>query len=60
VNIDGTPFISCANARSLVAQQRFSEARNACTTLLELWKGADADLPLLLPAKREYELVPAH
>jgi eukaryotic-like serine/threonine-protein kinase len=47
-------------ARSLLAQQRLPEARKAYETLLELWKAADADLPVLSQAKREYDLVPAH
>jgi hypothetical protein len=44
-------------ARSLAVQQRLPESRQAYETVLDLWKTADADLPVLLQAKRERDLV---
>jgi DNA-binding winged helix-turn-helix (wHTH) protein/Flp pilus assembly protein TadD len=56
-----SPFFSLAYlglARGLGMQRRFPEARKAYETLLDLWKTADVDLPILLQAKREYYSVP--
>jgi hypothetical protein len=47
-------------ARSLAIQQRLPESRKAYETVLDLWKAADADLPVLLQAKREHDLVSTH
>jgi DNA-binding winged helix-turn-helix (wHTH) protein/tetratricopeptide (TPR) repeat protein len=47
-------------ARSLATQQRLPESRKAYETVLDLWKAADADLPVLLQAKREHDLVSTH
>jgi eukaryotic-like serine/threonine-protein kinase len=47
-------------ARSLAIQRRLPESRRAYETVLDLWKGADADLPVLLQAKREHDLVSTH
>ena len=47
-------------ARSLAIQQRLTESRKAYETVLDLWKSADADLPVLLEAKREHDLVSTH
>jgi DNA-binding winged helix-turn-helix (wHTH) protein/Flp pilus assembly protein TadD len=44
-------------ARSLAIQQRLPESRKAYETVLDLWKAADADLPVLVQAKREHDLV---
>jgi len=40
--------------RALVLQSRPAEARQAYESLMRLWQGADADLPVVLQAKREY------
>jgi eukaryotic-like serine/threonine-protein kinase len=47
-------------ARSLAIQQRLPESRKAYETVLDLWKAADTDLPVLLQAKREHDLVSTH
>jgi DNA-binding winged helix-turn-helix (wHTH) protein/tetratricopeptide (TPR) repeat protein len=47
-------------ARSLAVQQRLPESRRAYETVLDLWKAADAELPVLLQAKREHDLVATH
>jgi tetratricopeptide (TPR) repeat protein len=47
-------------ARSLAIQQRLTESRKAYETVLDLWKSADADLPVLVEAKREHDLVSTH
>jgi eukaryotic-like serine/threonine-protein kinase len=44
-------------ARSLAIQQRLPESRKAYETVLDLWKAADANLPVLVQAKREHDLV---
>ncbi len=41
--------------RSLAAAGRVSEARQAYDKGFAIWKNADADLPLLVEAKKEYE-----
>jgi eukaryotic-like serine/threonine-protein kinase len=46
-------------ARSLAVQHRLPEARIAYAKTLDFWKAADADLPVLLQARREQDLVSA-
>ncbi|HEY2682669.1 MAG TPA: winged helix-turn-helix domain-containing protein [Steroidobacteraceae bacterium] len=47
-------------ARSLALQQRLPDSREAYEKVVGLWKAADADLPVMLKAKRELELLSAH
>jgi DNA-binding winged helix-turn-helix (wHTH) protein/tetratricopeptide (TPR) repeat protein len=44
-------------AESLAAQGRAAEAAKAYEFVLNFWKDADRDLPVLLQAKREYQLL---
>ncbi len=44
-------------AESLVAQGRVREAASAYEFVLAFWKDADPDLPVLLQAQREYQLL---
>jgi DNA-binding winged helix-turn-helix (wHTH) protein/tetratricopeptide (TPR) repeat protein len=58
-----TPLFTLASlglARSLALQKRLPESSKAYDTVLDLWKAADADLPVLLQAKREHDLVSTH
>ena len=58
-----TPLFTLASlglARSLAIQKRLPESSKAYDTVLDLWKAADADLPVLLQAKREHDLVSTH
>ncbi len=41
-------------ARVLVREQKHEEARAEYRTFLQIWKNADADVPLLMQAKEEY------
>jgi DNA-binding winged helix-turn-helix (wHTH) protein/tetratricopeptide (TPR) repeat protein len=51
------PLAYLGLAESLVAQGRAVEAANAYEFVLAFWKGADPDLPVLLQAQREYQLL---
>ena len=44
-------------AESLAAQRRTAEAAKAYEFVLDFWKDADHDLPVLLQARREYQLL---
>jgi tetratricopeptide (TPR) repeat protein len=47
------PWLLVQRARALAALSRNAEARAAYAAFFELWKDADADLPLLVDAKAE-------
>jgi len=47
------PWLMAERARALAALDRNAEARTAYAAFFELWKDADADLPLLVDAKAE-------
>ena len=51
------PLAFLGLARALVLQGRLQEGSRAYESLMEQWKAADADLPVLLQAKREYQLI---
>jgi DNA-binding winged helix-turn-helix (wHTH) protein/Tfp pilus assembly protein PilF len=51
------PLAYLGLAESLAAQGRAAEAANAYEFVLAFWKGADPDLPVLLQAQREYQLL---
>ncbi len=42
-------------ARAWVMQNDMAQARKSYEALFDLWKNADADLPLLIEAKKEYD-----
>jgi len=41
-------------ARAYAASGRAADARKAYDEAFQIWKDADADLPLLMEAKKEY------
>jgi eukaryotic-like serine/threonine-protein kinase len=49
------PMAHLGLARAAVLQGDMPEARKAYQTFFELWKDADADLPIMIEAKRLYE-----
>jgi eukaryotic-like serine/threonine-protein kinase len=51
------PLAYLGLAESLVAQGRAAEAAKAYEFVLAFWKDADPDLPVLLQAQREYQLL---
>lgn len=53
------PLAHLRLARVLARQQKPSPARDEYKALFEAWKDADADLPLLIQARREYEALTA-
>jgi hypothetical protein len=44
-------------AEALSAQGRTAEAEQAYEFVLSFWKDADPDLPVLLQARREYQVL---
>jgi hypothetical protein len=56
-----TPFVGCIYVylgRALAAGHHPADAKKAYEAALELWKDADADLPILVEAKKEYAALP--
>ncbi|HVS81756.1 MAG TPA: tetratricopeptide repeat protein, partial [Pyrinomonadaceae bacterium] len=49
------PLAHLGLARAAVLQGDTAKARKEYQDFLALWKGADADLPILIEAKKEYE-----
>ncbi|HEY0547082.1 MAG TPA: protein kinase [Pyrinomonadaceae bacterium] len=49
------PLAHIGAARALALAEEFELSRNAYREFLESWQDADADMPLLLAAKSEYE-----
>jgi eukaryotic-like serine/threonine-protein kinase len=49
------PLAVLASARAFVAQNQTDKAREQFDKFFDLWKNADADLPLLQAARAEYE-----
>ena len=52
------PLALLASARAYVLQNQSDQAREQLERFLDLWKSADADLPLLQAARAEYESSP--
>ena len=51
------PLAHLGLARALLMQGDTAKAKQSYETFLQLWKDADADLPILIEAKKEYEKV---
>ncbi len=49
------PWMMVQHARALAALGRQADARTAYERFFKLWKDADADVPLLVQARREFE-----
>jgi hypothetical protein len=49
------PLAHLGLARAAVLSSDTAKARQAYQDFFALWKDADADLPLLIEAKKEYE-----
>jgi hypothetical protein len=51
------PLAQLNLARASVMQNDAAQARRSYEEFFSLWKNADADLPVLIEAKKEYEKV---
>jgi eukaryotic-like serine/threonine-protein kinase len=49
------PLAALGSAQAAARQNHVANSRQAYETFFALWKEADADLPLLIEAKKEYE-----